>query len=98
VVEHKINDEEIKEHVSAKDESIEIPQELKNIGVQAVSQPKFPTYQDMVLPLSDEKVFTGLKAPISSSLRWLSEFCAYMLRHTHLYLKQIHGKVIRVKK
>lgn len=98
VVEHKINDEEVQGHVLERKESIDVPPDLQAIGVQPVSQPTFPTYQSVSLPLSDDKVYAGLHAPINSSLRWLSEVCAYILRHTHLYLKQVRGKIVRVKK
>lgn len=98
VVEHKINDEEVEQHVTARSETIDVPPDLQKIGVQAVSQPVFPAYQGITLPLSDDKVYAGLHAPISSSFRWLSEACAYILHHTHLYLKQVHGKIVRVKK
>ena len=88
--------EEVRLFIQPRSETISLPPDLKKIGVQATSVPVFATKQQVVLPMSDDAVFHGLKAPISSSLRWLSEFCIFLLKHAHVTLKEINGKIQRV--
>lgn len=97
VVEHE-PDEEIEKFISPRAETIELPPDLKKLGLQTVSTSKFPSYKNITLPLSDEKIVVGQKAPITSSLRWLSTLALYILGQAHLGLKVIHGRVIRVLK
>jgi len=95
VVEHKVEDE-VKPFVSPRQDTIELPPDLQNLGLQPVGQSQFSTYKNIKLPISDEKIVVGLKAPINSSLRWLATFSEYILHQAHLGLKVISGKVIRV--
>ncbi|MBI5122494.1 hypothetical protein HZA75_01415 [Candidatus Roizmanbacteria bacterium] len=91
-------EEEVRPFVSPRAETIELPPDLKKLGLQTVSTSKFPSYKNITLPLSDEKIIVGQKAPITSSLRWLSTLALYILGQAHLGLKVIHGHVIRVLK
>lgn len=95
---HEPQHEEVKQHVAVRPETIELPPDLKKMGLQPVNQTQFPSYQNIKLPLSDDKVVSGQKAPITSSLRWLSTLALYMLKMAHLQLKIVHGKAIRVVK
>lgn len=97
VVEHK-PEEEIGPYISPRAETIELPQDLRKLGLQPVQSTKFPGYKNIKLPLSDEKIIVGQKAPITSSLRWLATLALYILGQAHLGLKVIHGHVIRVLK
>lgn len=90
-------EEEIKPFVSYKKETIELPPDLKTLGIQSTSTTTFPTYQTIKLPISDAKIVQGLHAPINSSLRWLATLAIYLLKQAHLALKTIHGKVVRVR-
>ena len=96
-VEHS-PEEEVRPFVSPRAETIELPPNLKKLGLQAVSNSNFPSYKNIKLPLSDEKIIVGQKAPITSSLRWLATLALYILGQAHLGLKVIHGHVIRVLK
>lgn len=99
VVEHKIEDQEVSPHVDVRPEKVDVPPDLQQMGVQAVSQqPTFPTLQTIHIPLADDKVYSGLHEPIYSSWRWLAELCRYLLEQGHAKLKNIHGKITRVKK
>lgn len=91
-------EEEVRPFVSPRAETIELPPDLKKLGLQAVSNTKFPNLKNIKLPLSDEKIIVGQKAPITSSIRWLSTFALYILAQAHLGLKVVHGRVIRVLK
>jgi len=91
-------EEEVRPFISPRAETIELPPDLKKLGLQAVSHSKFPGYKNIKLPLSDEKIIVGQKAPITSSIRWLATFALYILAQAHLGLKVVHGHVIRVLK
>lgn len=93
VVEHR-PEGEVRQYVSPRAESIELPPDLKKMGLQPATTTQFPTYQNIKLPISDNKILTGLHAPITSSLRWLATLAAYLLQKAHLTLKIVHGKVI----
>lgn len=98
VVEHE-PDAETESFVSPRSDSIELPPDLVKLGVQSSNNTNnFPTYQNVKLPISDDKVITGLHAPISSSLRWLATFAIYLLARAHLGLKVVKGHVIRILK
>ena len=91
-------EEEIRPHVVKRQEIINLPPDLKNLGLKPISTTQFPQYQTVKLPISDEKIITGLSAPVSSSLRWLATLALYLLQQAHLSLKVIHGRVVRVLK
>lgn len=95
VVEHK-PEEEVSRYVTPRAETIDIPPDLKQLGLQPANTTQFPSYQNIKLPISDEKITVGLHAPITSSLRWLATLAVYLLHQAHLGLKTIHGKVVRV--
>lgn len=94
-VEHEPQEKEVEKYVHLRPETIELPPDLKKIGVQSISTNQFPTYQNVKLPISDDKVITGLHAPITSSLRWLATLAVYILKLAHLKLRIVHGKVVR---
>lgn len=82
-------------------DTIELPPDIKKLGITPMgsSVPVSPAAQlpQVVLPISDQTVIAGLHAQILSSLRWLSVWCVRRLKKAHITLKQIHGKIIRVK-
>lgn len=94
----KQTQEYIANNVEIKNDIPDIPADVAAAGV-AVSgvQPWGLTPKVVELPLKDEEIPAGLKKPVSSGMRWLAEICVYMLKKAHLKIKQIHGKVMRVK-
>jgi len=91
---------EIKEAgVVVKQEKLEIPPDLTQMGVRptgfATPVPYGPTIK---LPITDEKIEEGRHASVFSSLRWLSEWCLFVLKRFHLTLKVIGGKVLRLRR
>jgi hypothetical protein len=103
--ETKIGYQEVAEHEPEKEvfpfvkrraESIKLPDDLKQAGLQTTETTQYPTYQDIRTPLSDEKVEAGLHAPITSSRRWLATLAEYILKMAHLQLKVVRGHVVRV--
>ena len=98
VAEHE-PDAETESFISPRSNTIKLPPDLVKLGVQSSnSSNNFPTYKNIKLPISDDKVITGLHAPISSSLRWLATFAVYLLAKAHLGLKVVKGHVVRVLK
>ncbi len=95
VVEHRA-EEEVSTYIAPRAETIDIPPDLKQLGLQPVTTTQFPSYQNIKLPISDEKITVGLHAPITSSIRWLATLALYLLHRAHLGLKTVHGRVVRV--
>ena len=95
VVEHEIKDEEVKPYVQSKHEEIKLTEEIKAIGAASQGHPKFTAYDQVKLPISDEKVVSGLRQSPATSLRWLAEFSQYLLKMMHLQLKVVNGKITR---
>jgi len=89
-------EEEVRPHVVKREETIKLPPDIEKLGLKPIPTTQFPQYQTVKLPISDEKIITGLSAPVSSSLRWLATLALYLLQQAHLSLKVIHGRVVRV--
>ncbi|OGK13894.1 hypothetical protein A3A93_05950 [Candidatus Roizmanbacteria bacterium RIFCSPLOWO2_01_FULL_38_12] len=96
--EPKAERKEIKEYVTEVDQEPKLHPELKKAGLQYVDSSKLSPFQNLGLPISDEKVVEGLHKPINTSWRWLSELAVFILGQAHIILKTIHGKVVRVIK
>ncbi len=79
-------------------EKIEIPPDLKQIGLtQTGLATPVPFQPTLNLPITDEEIEKGLHASILTSLRWLAEWCLFQLKKAHLTLKVIKGIVRRVR-
>lgn len=77
--------------------TIPIPPPVQQMGVRAAGQ-NVPTPAPVVaLPLSDDQIVLGLKQGIWSSWRWLAEWCIRKLKQVHMGLKNIHGRLTRVR-
>lgn len=87
--------------VEAIKDTIELPPDVKKLGVSptGTSAPVSvaTTLPPVTLPISDQEVVAGLHAQILSSFRWLAVWCVKQLKKTHITLKNIHGKIVRVK-
>lgn len=63
---------------------VAIPPAVAQLGVQAIgSNSPAPTGQAVVLPLSDDQITQALHADVTSSLRWLAEWCVRKLKQLH---------------
>ncbi len=96
-IEHELSPE-VTPYVQKRAETIKLPPDLKKMGIQASSTSQTTGYQSVKIPLSDDKVVVGMKAPITSSLRWLATFALYILHQAHLSLKIVHGHAVRIFK
>lgn len=89
-------DADVEDYVEQTASDISLSEDLKNLGVQSTHVVQYPHFQEVEVPLSDEKIVAGLKRPMNSALRWLAETCRYLLRKAHIRLKIAHGKAQRV--
>lgn len=96
-IEHK-PEEEVGAYVQTRAETIELPPDLKKMGLQPTSTTQFPSFQNIKLPISDDKIISALHQPVTTSIRWLATLAMYLLGQAHLVLKVVHGKVVRVIK
>ena len=78
--------------------AVEFPLDLKKLGVTPTGgqTPLSAVTTTISLPISDDKILAGTKAPLTSALKWLAVWCLKRLKVAHLILKSIHGKIIRV--
>ena len=89
-------EKDVKNFITIHPETIELPPNLKKLGLKTPPSSVTAQYNNIKLPISDEKIVAGLNAPITSSIKWLSTLAVYILRQSHLGLKIIHGHVVRV--
>jgi len=70
----------------------------KKLTIQPSTQKsnQFSRLYDIKTPIADDKVLSGKNAPVTSSIRWLSELAIYILRKAHIKIKRIGGKAVRV--
>ncbi len=69
--------------VSTQPTTVQIPQPVANMGVKAVGDAVVPVAPPSVLPLTDDQIALGLKQSVTSSWRWLAEFCVRKLKQLH---------------
>ncbi len=77
-------------------EEIVLPEALIQAGIVASGNIDSVEEEIQALPMTDEKIFEGRKAPFTSPVRWLSELCLYILKQGHQTLKKIHGHITRI--
>ncbi len=72
--------------VKAQPTTVQLPQAVTQMGVKPVGSVGLPQAPAAALPLTDDQIAQGLKQSITSSWRWLAEWCIRKL-------KQLHKKV-----
>lgn len=77
--------------------TVHIPPKIAQMGVTAVGQASAPPAIVVSLPLTDDQIAQGLTQSITSSWRWMAEWCRRRLKQLHVGIKSIQGKVVRVK-
>lgn len=83
--------------VRMQSETIELPPPIVQAGVKVVGPAATPATpsKSVPLPLSDDQIAQGLTQSITSSIRWLAEWCERQLKAVHVIVKNIHGKGVR---
>jgi hypothetical protein len=78
--------------------TVSIPPSVAQMGVQPAGQNiSVQTTTSVVLPLTDDQIAVGLHQSITNSFRWLSTWCVRRLKQVHIVLKNVHGKLVRIK-
>ena len=84
--------------VTLRSDSVTVPKPVQYLGVKAVGQVAVSQGSGAVavsLPLTDDQIAQGLHQSITSSWRWLSEWCMLQLKKAHVAFKTMHGKIMR---
>ena len=68
--------------------TVQLPQAVTQMGLTPMGQAAPPPAVTVALPLTDDQIVQGLKQSITSSWRWLAEWCVRKL-------KQIHRKIVK---
>jgi hypothetical protein len=77
--------------------TIPIPPPMQAMGVKPAGQNVPGAAPAVALPLSDDQIALGLKQSIWTSWRWLAQWCVRKLKQIHMGLKNIHGRLTRVR-
>lgn len=88
----------VQQYVVKRQETIKLPTELKEFGLEAVNSDDLSGINNIKLPISDEQIMQDLQAPPSESKRWYATFFMYLLERAHLTLRKVGDKVVRVIK
>lgn len=76
--------------IRMRSDTVEIPKNVAQMGVRVVSQPTLtPTggVPTIALPLNDEQIALGLHQSITSSFRWLAQWCEKRLKELYFWKK-----------
>jgi len=78
--------------------TVTLPPPIQQVGVQpsGVNAPQSASVT-ATLPLSDDQIARGLKQSITTSWRWLAQWCKRRLSIFHLALKQVRGRLVRTR-
>ncbi len=83
--------------VSIHPTTISVPAPVQQMGVKPAGANIPMPVAAVTLPISDDQIARGLRQSVTSSLRWLAEWCLRRLKQVHMGLKNIHGKLTRVR-
>ncbi len=88
---------EVVEFIKKTDDSMRkhLTPDLRKLGLKAADD-LHTTTGGPAFDITDEQIEEGLRQPVTSSWRWLSETFLYLLKKAHITLKSVHGQVKRV--
>lgn len=77
--------------------TVVLPQVVSQAGVKTVNPVVAPVTisPTIVLPLTDEEIARGLHESVTSSVRWLAEWCERRLHQMNLLLKDVSGRLVK---
>ncbi len=75
--------------VSTRPTSVPIPPKVSQMGVAPLGQnvSAVPSTGTITLPLTDDQIAQGMRQNVTSSWRWLAEWCKRRLKELHLWRK-----------
>ncbi len=75
--------------------SLSVPPVVQKMGVQPVGgQPATVSSSAVALPLTNDQIAQGLHQSITTSWRWLAEWCVRKLKQLHRVLKSVGRKIV----
>lgn len=78
--------------------TVPLPANVLRLGVRPTGANVPPAGPGAIaLPLTDDQIALGLHEGITSSWRWLAEWCRLQLKRLHLGFQRAHGKITRTK-
>lgn len=80
--------------VTTQPTTVQLPQSVMQMGVKPVGQAVMPQATTVVLPLTDDQIVQGLKQSITSSWRWLAEWCVRRLKQLHIGIQKTGGRLL----
>ncbi len=83
--------------VSIHPTTIPVPAPVRQMGVKPSGANIPMPAAAVTFPISDDQIVRGVHENLTSSLRWLAEWCLRRLKQVHMGLKNIHGKLTRVR-
>lgn len=95
--ETELSPEVVSSGVAVRPTAIPISPPVSQLGVKPAGQNIPAPVPAVTLPLSDDQIAQGLKQSIWSSWRWLAQWCVRKLKQVHMGLKNIHGRLTRVR-
>lgn len=63
--------------------TVQLPQSVAQMGVTSVGQTTQPQATTVAIPLTDDQIAQGLKQSITSSWRWLAQWCVRKLKQLY---------------
>ena len=69
--------------VKVRPTTVQVPQPVSQMGVAPTGQATPPPAVTVSLPLTDDQIAKGLHQSITSSWRWLAEWCIRKLKQLH---------------
>lgn len=91
---------EVSPHLQPVSETVELPPDLKQAGVTIPPQDMpvvAPAQTGPSLPLTDDQIGQGLQADLTTSFRWLAEWCLKQIRLFHMHLSKVGEHFMRVR-
>lgn len=84
--------------VRVQQSTVEISKPVRAMGVTPTGHaPISSTSAGVPLPLSDEQIAQGLHQDITTSWRWLAEWCVRKLKQVHMAIRVVRGAPVRVQ-
>lgn len=78
--------------------AVPVPKTAAAMGVKPAGQNVTASSGKAVaLPLTDMQIAQGLRVGITSSWRWMAEWCARKLKQMHVGLRAVGGSIVRVR-
>jgi len=74
------------------------PSKLHKAGLRLVDPSNLDPKHIVNSDLPDINIYNGLKKPVHTSLRWMSEMASLSFLRAHIVLKKVHGHIVRVIK